>query len=230
MRILLAEDAALLREGVCALLERAGHTVIAVSTATELDQQARSLAAQDSIDLILTDVRMPPGGTDDGLRVAVGLRAAYPDLPIVILSQYITHDYAAALLGEDGTSGTTSVFSQTHPHTAGVGYLLKDRVAHVHDFMRSLETVRSGGIVVDPAVISSLMQHRQDRLVPLTDREREILALVSEGATNHQIARTVHLSEGAVVKHISAVFDKLGISDREGNRRVLAVLAYLRGR
>lgn len=229
MRILLAEDAALLREGLLALLERADHTVIAVSTATELDEQARSLVAQDSVDLVLTDIRMPPGGADDGMRVAVGLRADHPELPIVVLSQYITYDYAAALLGDHTPSGTTSALHD-RPRAAGVGYLLKDRVFHVHDFLRSLETVRSGGIVVDPAVISSLMQHRQDRLAALTAREREILALVSEGATNQQIARTLHLSEGAVVKHISAVFDKLGISEHDGNRRVLAVLAYLRKR
>lgn len=230
MRILLAEDAALLREGLLALLERAGHTVTAVATATELDEQARFLAAEDRVDLILTDIRMPPGDADDGMRVALALRAEYPGLPIVVLSQYITHDYAAALLGDDDTGSASSTSRNVALGAAGVGYLLKDRVSHVHDFLRSLETVRSGGIVVDPAVISSLMQHRQDRLAPLTAREREILALVSEGATNLQIARTTHLSEGAVVKHISAVFDKLGISEQNGNRRVLAVLAYLRER
>lgn len=230
MRILLAEDAALLREGLLALLERAGHSVIAVSTATELKEHARSLATEDRVDLVLTDIRMPPGNADDGMRAAVALRAEYPDLPIVVLSQYITHDYATALLGEDNTSSTTLASSQGRPRTAGVGYLLKDSVSHVHDFLRSLETVRSGGIVVDPKVIASLMQQRQDRLAALTAREREILAFVSEGATNNQIARTMHLSEGAVVKHISAVFDKLGISEQEGNRRVLAVLAYLRER
>lgn len=224
MRILLAEDAALLREGLVALLERSGHTVVPVSTATELDHRARSLAAGGEVDLVLTDVRMPPGDADDGMRVAVGLRAAFPELPIVVLSQYITHDYAAALLGDDTPSGG----SARPAVSAGVGYLLKDRVAHVHDFLRALETVRSGGIVVDPAVISALMRHRRDRLQSLTDREREVLALVSEGATNQQIAGWLHLSEGAVVKHIGAVFDKLGLSERQGNRRVLAVLAHLR--
>ena len=232
MRILLAEDAALLREGLVAILERSGHTVLAVATATELDRRARTLIADGDVDLVLTDVRMPPGDGDDGLRIAAGLRADYPRLPVVVLSQYITHDYAAALLG-DGVAGSARGGALGRvpgeaAETAGVGYLLKDRVAHVHDFLRALETVRSGGVVVDPAVISSLMRERRDRLDVLTAREREILALVSEGGTNQQIARGLHLSEGAVVKHISAVFDKLGISEREGNRRVLAVLAYLR--
>lgn len=226
MRILLAEDATLLREGLVALLERAGHSVVAVANATELDHRARSLAAREEIDLVLTDVRMPPGDADDGMRVAVGLRAACPHLPVVVLSQYITHDYAAALLGEDARPGRP----RDRQRESGVGYLLKDRVSHVHDFLRALETVRSGGIVVDPDVIASLMRHRRDRLSTLSVRERETLALVSEGATNQQIARTLHLSEGAVVKHVSAVFEKLGISEREGNRRVLAVLAYLRER
>ena len=224
MRIVLAEDAALMREGLVALLERAGHTVTAVGTAPELDQCARALAAADEVDLVLTDIRMPPGHADDGMRVAVGLRADHPQLPVVLLSQYITHDYAAALFGDDAT-GLTG-----HPPGAGVGYLLKDRVSRVHDFLQALETVRSGGIVVDPAVISSLMHRHGDRLGVLTAREREVLALVSEGSTNQQIAGTLHLSEGAVVKHISAIFDKLGISAREGNRRVLAVLAFLRER
>lgn len=225
MRILLAEDAALLREGLIALLERAGHTVTAVATATELEHHARSLVAEESLDLVLTDVRMPPGNTDDGLRVAVALRTAFPDLPILVLSQYITHDYATALLTDQSTSSTNPAPASSP--AAGIGYLLKDRVSHVHDFLSSLETVRSGGIVVDPAVITSLMQHRPSRLATLTDREQETLGLVSEGAANHQIARTMHLSEGAVVKHISAVFAKLGISEQKGNRRVLAVLAYL---
>lgn len=219
MRILLAEDAALLREGLVALLERAGHTVAAVATATELDRAARSMVTGGEVDLVLTDVRMPPGDGDDGLRVAVDLRTAHPELPVIVLSQYVTHAYATTLLGAD-VSGLRD--------QAGIGYLLKDRVSRVHDFLQSLETVRTGGIVVDPEVISSLMQRNDDRLAGLTDREREVLAVVSTGATNHQIARQLHLSEGAVVKHISSVFDKLGLSEQGGNRRVLAVLAYLR--
>lgn len=225
MRILLAEDAALLREGLVALLERAGHDVVPVSTATELEVRARTLLAEDAVDLVLTDVRMPPGGADDGLRAAVTLRSEHPHLPVVVLSQYLTHEYAVDLLGDAPPSTSPSV-----PVAAGVGYLLKDRVSHVHDFLRALETVQAGGIVVDPEVIASLMARRVDQLSQLTPRGLQVLALVSEGATNQQIAEELHLSEGAVVKHISAAFDQLGLSEREGNRRVLTVLAYLRER
>lgn len=221
MRILLAEDSALLREGLIELLRRAGHEIVAaVPTATELEAEAAARLPSAEVDLVLTDVRMPPGNGDDGLRVAAALRTAHPQLPVIVLSQYVEHRYAAELLG----------IGSGRPATGSVGYLLKDRVAHVHDFLRALEVVRAGGIVIDPSVVAGLLETRRDALAPLSAREREVLGLVSEGWTNDQVAEHLHLSRGAVVKHISAVFDKLGLSEQEGNRRVLAVLAFLRDR
>ena len=193
MRIVLAEDEALLREGLRVLLEHAGH------------------------DVVVTDVRMPPGRTDDGLRAAIELRREHPRLPILLLSQYLGNEYLRRLLDS----------AADDPCSGGVGYLLKDRVAHVHEFMQALQTVACGGVVVDRKVISALMRRREDRLERLTPREREVLRHVSAGETNHGIAEALHLSDGAVVKHIGAIFDKLGLSRREGNRRVLAVLAFL---
>ena len=226
MRIVLAEDEALLREGLVMLLEHAGHDVIAsVATATELvhvvkrgDPTAPPDASPDaSPDMVITDVRMPPGRTDDGLRAAIELRRDRPRLPILLLSQYLGNEYLQRLLDS----------AEDDPRSGGVGYLLKDRVAHVHEFMQALQAVASGGVVVDRKVISALMRRSEDRLERLTPREREVLQHVSAGETNRGIAAALHLSDGAVVKHIGAIFDKLGLSQREGNRRVLAVLAFL---
>ena len=218
MRIVLAEDEALLREGLVMLLEHAGHDVVAsVATATELVHVVKRGDPAVPPDIVITDVRMPPGRTDDGLRAAIELRRDLPHLPILLLSQYLGNEYLQRLL--DST--------EDDPSSGGVGYLLKDRVAHVHEFMQALQTVASGGVVVDRKVISALMHRREDRLERLTPREREVLQHVSAGETNHGIAEALHLSDGAVVKHIGAIFDKLGLSRREGNRRVLAVLAFL---
>lgn len=218
MRIVLAEDEALLREGLVMLLEHAGHDVVAsVATATELVHVVKRGDPAVPPDIVITDVRMPPGRTDDGLRAAIELRRDLPHLPILLLSQYLGNEYLQRLL--DST--------EDDPSSGGVGYLLKDRVSHVHEFMQALQTVASGGVVVDRKVISALMHRREDRLERLTPREREVLQHVSAGETNHGIAEALHLSDGAVVKHIGAIFDKLGLSQREGNRRVLAVLAFL---
>ena len=222
MRIVLAEDEALLREGLVMLLERAGHDVVAsVATATELVHVVKRgdpTAPLDApLDMVITDVRMPPGRTDDGLRAAIELRRDRPHLPILLLSQYLGNEYLRRLLDS----------AEDDPRSGGVGYLLKDRVAHVHEFVRALETVAGGGVVVDRKVIAALMRRREDRLERLTPREREVLRHVSAGETNRGIAPELHLSEGAVVKHVGAIFDKLGLSQREGNRRVLAVLAFL---
>lgn len=222
MRILLAEDAALLRDGLVALLERAGHEVVAaVSTATELEVEASTLIPAGAVDLVLTDVRMPPGHGDDGLRAALQIRRNHPSMPIIVLSQYVEQRYARALLGLTDSSGPTS-------EGAGLGYLLKDRVSRVHDFLDALEVVRGRGIVVDPLVVTALMRRETSALSELSARELEVLELVSQGKTNDQISMRLHLSLGAVVKHISAAFDKLGISEQDGNRRVLAVIAFLR--
>ena len=218
MRIVLAEDEALLREGLGLLLERAGHDVVAsVATAAELLDAVRRSDPMDPLDIVITDVRMPPGRTDDGLRAAIELRRDRPRLPILLLSQYLGNEYLRRLLDS----------AEDDPRSGGVGYLLKDRVAHVHEFVRALETVAGGGVVVDRKVIAALMRRREDRLERLTPREREVLRHVSAGETNRGIARELHLSEGAVVKHVGVIFDKLGVSQREGNRRVLAVLAFL---
>ena len=218
MRIVLAEDEALLREGLVMLLEHAGHDVVAsVATATELVHVVKRGDPAVPPDIVITDVRMPPGRTDDGLRAAIELRRDRPHLPILLLSQYLGNEYLQRLLDS----------AEDDPRSGGVGYLLKDRVAHVHEFMQALQTVASGGVVVDRKVISALMHRREDRLERLTPREREVLQHVSAGETNHGIAEALHLSDGAVVKHIGAIFDKLGLSQREGNRRVLAVLAFL---
>ena len=218
MRIVLAEDEALLREGLVMLLEHAGHDVVAsVATATELVHVVKRNDPAVPPDIVITDVRMPPGRTDDGLRAAIELRRDRPHLPILLLSQYLGNEYLQRLLDS----------AEDDPRSGGVGYLLKDRVAHVHEFMQALQTVASGGVVVDRKVISALMHRREDRLERLTPREREVLQHVSAGETNHGIAEALHLSDGAVVKHIGAIFDKLGLSQREGNRRVLAVLAFL---
>ena len=218
MRIVLAEDEALLREGLVMLLEHAGHDVVAsVATATELVHVVKRGDPAVPPDIVITDVRMPPGRTDDGLRAAIELRRDRPHLPILLLSQYLGNEYLQRLLDS----------AEDDPRSGGVGYLLKDRVAHVHEFMQALQAVASGGVVVDRKVISALMRRSEDRLERLTPREREVLRHVSAGETNHGIAEALHLSDGAVVKHIGAIFDKLGLSQREGNRRVLAVLAFL---
>ena len=218
MRIVLAEDEALLREGLVMLLEHAGHDVVAsVATATELVHVVKRNDPAVPPDIVITDVRMPPGRTDDGLRAAIELRRDRPHLPILLLSQYLGNEYLQRLLDS----------AEDDPRSGGVGYLLKDRVAHVHEFMQAPQAGASGGVVVDRKVISALMRRSEDRLERLTPREREVLQHVSAGETNHGIAEALHLSDGAVVKHIGAIFDKLGLSQREGNRRVLAVLAFL---
>ena len=218
MRIVLAEDEALLREGLRVLLEHVGHDVVAsVSTATELLHAVRRADPAAPPDIVITDVRMPPGRSDDGLRAAIELRRDHPRLPILLLSQYLGNEYLRRLLDS----------AEDDPHSGGVGYLLKDRVAHVQELTQALQTVACGGVVVDRKVITALMRRREDRLERLTPREREVLRHVSAGETNRGIAQELHLSEGAVVKHVGAIFDKLGLSQREGNRRVLAVLAFL---
>lgn len=229
MRILLAEDAALLRDGLVALLERAGHDVVAaVPTATELAAEAASRIPAGTVDLVITDVRMPPDHGDDGLRAALRIRQEHPTMPILVLSQYIEQRYASALLGIAADSEPARTTSAVADGPAGLGYLLKDRVSKVHDFLEALEVVRGGGIVVDPLVVDALLSRETSALERLSGRELEVLELVSRGETNDQISERLHLSRGAVVKHVSAVFDKLGISQRDGNRRVLAVIAFLR--
>ena len=220
MRILVADDAALIRAGLIGLLERAGHRVVAeAGDAPELIARCTGLAesAEGLPDLVITDVRMPPTMTDDGLRAAVQLRETYPGLPTLMVSQYVAPAYAATLL-EANASG-------------GVGYLLKERVGRVADFMRSAELVAAGEVVMDPEVVAQLLNARRTdpRLGRLTPRELEVLSLMAKGAANQQIAAQLVITPAAVAKHVANIFAKLDLGPNEDNRRVRAVLAYLNG-
>lgn len=212
LRVVLAEDNTLLREGLQMLLSRSGFvTVAAVGTAEELVQACH----QHDPDLVITDVRMPPNFRSEGLAAASQLRRERPDLPIVVLSQYIEQSYVADLL--DGAD------------VAGIGYLLKDRVSDVQEFADTLRRVHAGGTAVDPAVINQMINRRRDPLEKLTPRERDVLVVVAEGHSNAAIARMLFVSEAAVVKHIGNIMMKLDIPPNSDlNRRVAAVLAYLR--
>jgi DNA-binding NarL/FixJ family response regulator len=211
-RVVIAEDGVLLREGLAGLLERFGLRAVAlVGDADAL----RAAVAEHAPDLVITDIRMPPGFTDEGLRAAVDLRRDHPGLAVVALSQYVQHSYAADLL--DSGDGH------------GVGYLLKDRVVDVEDFIDALRRVAAGGTVVDPQVVRQLLQRRRDPLASLSAREREVIALIAEGRSNAAIARQLVVSEAAVGKHVGNILAKLRLPQTDDtNRRVLAVLAYLR--
>jgi DNA-binding NarL/FixJ family response regulator len=211
LRIVLAEDSVLLREGMSQLLRRFGHAVVAaVGDAPAL---AAAVEAHDP-DVVVTDVRMPPGFSDEGLRAAVALRAARPSLAVLVLSQYVEQTYAVELL-EAGPG-------------AGTGYLLKDRVGDVEEFVDAVRRVAAGGTVIDPEVVRQLLRRRRDPIERLTPREREVLALMAEGWSNGAIARTLTVSEAAVAKHIGAILAKLDLPPAtDDHRRVRAVLAYL---
>ncbi|MFF5177903.1 response regulator [Micromonospora sp. NPDC000316] len=210
--VVLAEDEVLLREGLVALLTRFGFEVCAaVGSAPELLDAART----HQPDLVLTDIRMPPDRRDDGLRAAVALRAERPRLPVVVLSQYVQTGYAAALL--DSGDGQR------------VGYLLKDRVAEVTEFVDTLRRVTAGGTAIDPDVVRQLLHRPRDPLRALSNREREVLALLAEGRSNASIAARLHVTEAAVGKHVGNILLKLDLPPSDDtNRRVLAVLTYLR--
>ncbi|MCP2635818.1 response regulator transcription factor [Microbacterium sp. HD4P20] len=212
MRILICEDSALLREGLVRVLEDAGHTVVAaLPDASRLDEAAD----QRTPDLCILDVRLPPTWTDEGIRAALALRDRRPDLALLVLSQYVEERYASDLIAASGGS---------------LGYLLKDRVADVSDFLEAIERIAGGATVLDPEVVAQLLSRRarDTRMQRLTDREASVLALIAEGRSNQAIARTLHVSEGSVEKHITAVFQKLGLEpDESGNRRVLAALAHI---
>ena len=214
LRIVVAEDSLLLREGLVSLLERFGHVVVAsVGDAPELLEAVDRLAAAGEIpDFVITDVRMPPRHVDDGLRAALALRERFPTLPVLVLSQYIADVYARDLLRSPG---------------GGVGYLLKDRVGRISDFLRSIDTIRAGGVMIDPEVVSNLMRRDDGPLAQLTPREREVLSLMAEGLSNTDIAGRLVVSDAAVSKHIGNIFAKLGLSAEDGHRRVRAVLAHL---
>lgn len=213
LRIVLAEDSTLMRAGLVSLLEGLGHTVVAA--VGDGDSLLRA-ALECRPDLVITDVRMPPGFTDEGLRAAVTLRADDPDAAVLVLSQYAATAYAAELLGPSGQ--------------AGVGYLLKDRIGEVADFADAVSRVAAGETVIDPDVVRQLLgrQRATNPLDRLTRREREVLGQMAEGRSNPSIARTLGVSDAAVAKHIGNIFMKLDLPVEDGHRRVLAVLTYLR--
>ncbi|MFF4168627.1 LuxR C-terminal-related transcriptional regulator [Streptomyces sp. NPDC001744] len=218
VRVVIAEDSVLLREGLTRLLTDLGHEVVAkVGDGEALVETVAELAAAGALpDVVVADVRMPPTHTDEGVRAAVRLRGEHPGLGVLVLSQYVEEQYATELLA--GSS-------------RGVGYLLKDRVAEVREFVDAVVRVAGGGTALDPEVVQQLLgrSRRQDVLANLTPREREVLGLMAEGRTNSAIAKALVVSDGAVEKHISNIFLKLGLSPSEGDhRRVLAVLTYLR--
>jgi len=212
MRILICEDSVLLREGLVRLLEDAGHTVVAALPDTEgLTETVSTLDPE----LCILDVRLPPTFTDEGIRAALGLRKTHTGLPLLVLSQYVEERYASDLIAADG---------------GPLGYLLKDRVADVAEFVASVERIAEGASVLDPEVVAQLLtrRNRDDRMLRLTERERTVLALIAEGKSNQAIAGLLFLSPASVEKNITSIFQKLGFEqDESGNRRVLAALAHI---
>jgi DNA-binding NarL/FixJ family response regulator len=211
VRVVVADDDALLREGIASLLQAAGHQIVGrASDARDLMLKVRSYLP----DVAIVDVRMPPGNADDGLRAAAEIRRSHPTVSVLVLSQHLEPSYMLELVGDDAS---------------GVGYLLKDRVRDVAEFVEAVERVAAGGTAFDPAVVTSLVGGRRASLLDeLTEREREVLSLVAEGRSNRAIAGELFLSPRAVERNIQAIFGKLRLPDSEDdNRRVLAVLALL---
>jgi DNA-binding NarL/FixJ family response regulator len=209
----IAEDSVLLREGIVRILEEAGIEV--VGQAGDAEDLLRKVRAHKP-DLAITDIRMPPSHTDEGLRAAHEIRGELPDVGVLVLSQYVEEGYAVDLLADNA---------------AGLGYLLKDRVGDVEAFLDAVKRVAEGGSALDPEVVSQLLgrKRRDDPLEELTPREREVLGLMAEGRSNVAIAEQLVVTERAVEKHVTSIFSKLDlVNTPEDHRRVLAVLAYLR--
>ena len=214
IRVVLADDAVLLREGIASLLTGKGFKIVGqCGTAEDLLRKVRSYGP----DIAIVDIKMPPTQTDEGLRAAKEIREKYPATAVLVLSQYVEQGYALELL-----QGSAE----------GVGYLLKDRVYDLADFVASVKRVADGGSALDPSVVSQLVgrRRRDDPIGELTPREREVLGLMAEGRSNHAIADELVVTERAVEKHVTSIFSKLGLAPAaEDHRRVLAVLAFLRG-
>ena len=210
MRVVIAEDSVLLREGLTRLLAEAGHDVVAA--AAEAEEFLRAVAAQQP-DAVVVDVRMPPTFSDEGLRAALVVRSSWPGIGVLVLSQYVEERYATELLSD---------------RPQGVGYLLKDRVADLSQFLDALERVADGGSALDPEVVAQLLARSRHPLASLTPRELDVLGLMAEGRSNSAIAAQLVIGEGAVEKHINSIFGKLGLAPADSDhRRVLAVLRYL---
>ncbi|CAH0217245.1 MULTISPECIES: response regulator transcription factor [unclassified Microbacterium] len=222
MRILICEDSVLLREGLVRLLEDSGHVVVAALADTETLTEAVQTTDPE---LCILDVRLPPTFTDEGIRAALSLRRTHPQLPLLVLSQYVEERYASDLIAAQVGSAQGGS-AQGGP----LGYLLKDRVADVAEFVASVERIAEGATVLDPEVVAQLLtrRNRDDRMLQLTERERTVLALIAEGKSNQAIAGLLFLSEASVEKNITSIFQKLGLEpDESGNRRVLAALAHI---
>ena len=211
MRIVIAEDAVLLRTGLVRLLTDAGHEIVAETDTAEGLVRA---VEEHRPDFALVDVRLPPTFSDEGIRAAVLIRSSHPGVAVLVLSQYVEERYASELIAS---------------RREGLGYLLKDRVADVDQFLESVQTVGSGGTVLDPEVLTQILvrSRRREDMDLLSPREREVLALMAQGLSNASIATNLYLTESAVEKHIGSIFAKLGVTAETGNRRVLAVLKYL---
>lgn len=211
MQVVIAEDSVLLREGLSRLLSEAGVDVVAA--AGDAESFLRAVDTNEP-DVVVVDVRMPPTFSDEGLRAALVVRKRWPDTGVLVLSQYVEERYAAELLAVKAGGG--------------VGYLLKDRVAEVEEFVDALHRVARGGSAIDPEVVAQLLTRKADPLSMLTPREREVLALMAEGRSNAAIASSLVIGGGAVEKHVNSIFMKLGLTPTDtDHRRVLAVLAYL---
>lgn len=211
LRVVVADDDALLREGIASLLEDAGHEVVGrAADARELLTKVRSYTP----DIAIVDVRMPPGNADDGLLAAAEIRRTHPTVGVLVLSQHLEPTYMLELVGDDAS---------------GVGYLLKDRVRNVAEFVEAVKRVAGGGTAFDPEVVKRLVGgHRRSALDELSERERNVLSLIAEGRSNRAIGKQLYLSPRAVERHVQAIFQKLRLPDTEDdNRRVLAVLAML---
>ena len=211
MRIVIAEDAVLLRAGLVRLLTDAGHEIVAETDTAEGLVRA---VEEHRPDFALVDVRLPPTFTDEGIRAAVLIRSSHPGVAVLVLSQYVEERYASELIAS---------------RREGLGYLLKNRVADVDQFLESVQTVGSGGTVLDPEVLTQILvrSRRREDMELLSPREREVLSLMAQGLSNASIATNLYLTESAVEKHIGSIFAKLGVTSETGNRRVLAVLKYL---
>ena len=219
MRVVIAEDSAVVRAGLAEILADRGHEVVA---AVGDGEALLAAVAEHRPDVTVVDVRMPPGYTDEGLRAAIAIRRDHPETGVLVFSQYVETRYAADLL--------RSAPGASHRRGGGVGYLLKDRVADVGEFIEALGRVAAGGTALDPEVVSQLLaaSGRADVLTDLTHREREVLALMAEGRSNGAIAHLLVVSERAVEKHVSNIFSKFGLAPSDADhRRVLAVLRYL---
>ena len=215
MRVVIGEDQALMREGIVRLLEEAGFDV--VGQAGDAIDLRRKVGAHKP-DVAVVDIQMPPERTDDGLRAAMHIRSNHPDTRVLVLSQYVDARYAVDLIGEDAE---------------GVGYLLKDRVGDLDEFAEAVRRVGEGGSVLDPEIVTRMLarQRREDPVEELSPRERDVLELMAQGRSNHGIADQLVITESAVEKHVTAIFEKLDLErDFEPHRRVLAVLTFLRSR